>query len=1229
MNQSFTSALIVLMLLVSGVMPAHAQNPDLLVKAPQQNNTFHPEDTREMLFSQLGDPSDEAGIHSQYYVDYSTYTCQAADDFTVPAGIPWLISTVSVTGYYSPDGGIAEWAHVYIFENQNGAPGPQIHFYYELPVSADSSGNLEITLDPPLELPEGHYWLSVQPVMSFLHEGQWFWSKQAGTAGFEYHWRNPGGGFGIPGSDTWLAGSQIDWGGGSQNDLNLSFALFGQPAETPPVIEIISDQTAYPGKNIRILGADFGEQTADAGVEINNILYTDIITYWTNNRVHFNLPDLPEGPADIRLIKSAEMSSEIVTVNILHPTEVIFLTPNEGEVISGNYVEIAAAAEIYQDLISAATFYYRAASSGTWIPIGTDSDGTSKHYSTTQPIGSGNGWSLVWDVSDIAEMNVDLKVEMEDEFGRLLTGQRSIRIDKTPLAPEVNIGSSETFAGKALDNDSISFELEVSEENTGEIELRWAPPPIPAGGWTYERELEPIDQYEVEFIDRNGNDVSGMACGPSAMASCLKWLAQRYPESQTAGMTVEELAQKLARDANTGSDGTSDADLEQAARDQLDNDPGITTGFDVDHHFNRPPTSTEGSHNVYHDIAASLRDSADVVMLLYQVGPDDDTLGHFVTASSHQVEISYVATAENCAAVQTSYVDFMDPASGERVDKIINWYDNPPQIQDYDLHPGAQGNAWVERVITIKPTQSKTSRNSGELITQIPVNGPGTYQVSVSSLNLPEGVQIIEIQGVDTDGNASAAPLLACANGPYQPVSNFTAEPETFITGYPIQFTDLSNPSDSIVSWLWDFGDTNTSSERNPEHTYSETGTYSIRLIVSDGNLYDTLVRETYIGIIEATEQTIVLEQGWHGISSYVEPVNTDIEQVMQPVIDEMIILQEMNNIFWPVENINTIGNWNSHKGYKIKMATQASLELRGLEATDNTLDLTSGWSIFPVLSECTVPTSVITSQFGQSLVIMKDIAGTGVLWPEQGINTLNVLTPGSAYMIYLDSENQITFPACAAAGAVENPQESTPEGPWNDVTATAESHIISIGHNIDGLSNGVLIGAFDSGGLCCGITKVDANNPAPLVVFADDPLTPSKDGMAPDEKITYRLYIPSTRQTFVFEPGFDVSFPDGFVFKEDGISVMNAMYTATASETLLSRQISVYPSPASTIIYISGLPASSEILLYDLYGRISKHTDQPGNGTVEIDVRSLQPGIYLLHIISGGETFIRKIAVE
>lgn len=51
------------------------------------------------------------------------------------------------------------------------------------------------------------------------------------------------------------------------------------------------------------------------------------------------------------------------------------------------------------------------------------------------------------------------------------------------------------------------------------------------------------------------------------------------------------------------------------------------------------------------------------------------------------------------------------------------------------------------------------------------------------------------------------------------------------VTGTPVTFIDQSTGSPG--TWLWDFGDGNTSTSQNPTHSYSASGTYTVSLTVS------------------------------------------------------------------------------------------------------------------------------------------------------------------------------------------------------------------------------------------------------------------------------------------------------------------------------------------------------------------------------------------------------------
>lgn len=66
------------------------------------------------------------------------------------------------------------------------------------------------------------------------------------------------------------------------------------------------------------------------------------------------------------------------------------------------------------------------------------------------------------------------------------------------------------------------------------------------------------------------------------------------------------------------------------------------------------------------------------------------------------------------------------------------------------------------------------------------------------------------------------------------PLADFEADTVTGYAPYKIIFTDTSLNTATPTSYLWNFGDGQTSTAKNPEHTYSEHGIYTVTLTVSN-----------------------------------------------------------------------------------------------------------------------------------------------------------------------------------------------------------------------------------------------------------------------------------------------------------------------------------------------------------------------------------------------------------
>lgn len=133
---------------------------------------------------------------------------------------------------------------------------------------------------------------------------------------------------------------------------------------------------------------------------------------------------------------------------------------------------------------------------------------------------------------------------------------------------------------------------------------------------------------------------------------------------------------------------------------------------------------------------------------------------------------------------------------------------------------------------------------------------PGTYMVTLKV----------------TDNNGNSDDYTAPVTTRPRPVSNFMYIGSCL--SLPVHFTDLSqtNGAGAIVGWQWNFGDPasgilNTSSLQNPDHQFSTTGTFAVKLRITDtfgcsDSITKYLAISSSIGGSIAGNATILLGQG-------------------------------------------------------------------------------------------------------------------------------------------------------------------------------------------------------------------------------------------------------------------------------------------------------------------------------------------------------------------------------
>ena len=83
-----------------------------------------------------------------------------------------------------------------------------------------------------------------------------------------------------------------------------------------------------------------------------------------------------------------------------------------------------------------------------------------------------------------------------------------------------------------------------------------------------------------------------------------------------------------------------------------------------------------------------------------------------------------------------------------------------------------------------------------------------------------------------------------------KPKADFYAVPTNGTVPLTVKFYDNTTHYDNITSWIWNFGDGTNSTEQNPTHNYTTTGTYNVTLTITeqDGD-NDTITKENYITV--------------------------------------------------------------------------------------------------------------------------------------------------------------------------------------------------------------------------------------------------------------------------------------------------------------------------------------------------------------------------------------------
>ncbi len=377
----------------------------------------------------------------------------------------------------------------------------------------------------------------------------------------------------------------------------------------------------------------------------------------------------------------------------------------------------------------------------------------------------------------------------------------------------------------------------------------------------------------------------------------------------------------------------------------------------------------------------------------------------------------------------------------------------------------------------------------------------------------------------------------------------------------------------------------------------------------------------------------ILLPAGWSGLSSWVMPSGSNIEDIFAQVAPAFVIAQTLTGYYYPQAGVNTLRGWNSHSAYQVKMSGEAVLPITGFEENNKEFILNEGWNLLPVICNVPVDAAALFEGLSTDVGIIKEIAGNKIFWPEFGINTLQQLLPGRAYFVKMYATGTITYPPNTDEGYIpKNEAVVKLITPWNSITETYGSHIFGLTlEAMNDLEPGDIIGTFTSEEICVGIFQINKmTENATLSAFADDPMTPQKDGFSQDDQLFLKLFRPSTGEEWLLKAVFDQNQPnhDG-TFAIDGVSVINQLKLGTADISEVYQGISVFPNPTSDVVNIKNIAGVENIAIANVAGSIVKTVHGNGQNEIVIDFSGLPAGIYQLKLLSEKGLIVKKIVKQ
>lgn len=386
-----------------------AQTPTLSSPDPWRIavNRFVPKQAALVLWDQPLSGSNLAAYASQDFPDYPSYSIFGADDFQVD--VPWFIEVIYVPGDFWNGGSSfmnATSLNWQIYQDAGGVPdgdpsgggNPPVWSLSLAPTDPQVSfgtgtggypSDVTLTLNDPIFLPPGTYWLTFFPTMSFGTGGQYGRQVSDTTNGSIGKFINPGGGFGL--GTTWTDMTVIGTG---KTDyafrLEGSFGVFSEVTLVRPN----GGQLIPTGSTYKVIwGAPEGVKSYRLNVSFDGgTTWKLLANQYADTSFNWRVPLVPnnktkclmsvEGFDESGILVGKDTSDDMFTLEVVRLT-----SPNGGETwFSGNPYAIQWVTRSTKGTVKKVKLSYTKDGGTTWIPIITLTGNPESYEWTIPPV---------------------------------------------------------------------------------------------------------------------------------------------------------------------------------------------------------------------------------------------------------------------------------------------------------------------------------------------------------------------------------------------------------------------------------------------------------------------------------------------------------------------------------------------------------------------------------------------------------------------------------------------------------------------------------------------------------------------------------------------------------------------------------------------------------------------------------------------------------------------------